>query len=329
MPTKSIGPQSAFLVLSHVLASGLPLIRELGEGGLQGAMAKGRKAAAMVADPGTCFQVARVLMAPEIRPVREADPRLMFKYLGTYISADLSPGERAAILIEHYGFIRERVNATFFQEIVDSPLELWRHAVGGHTYRICLAFPRTAHDEGDLALVFRTDDVEIYTLGFAIGPASIAGEGAGRALYIARVQGKPKGLHLIRGATKHCLDVSPAAVLLAAAEGVATALDVRHMIGVGASCQLSATRDPRPDRRVAAYDEFWTAVGGVRRERNLYHLPVPAAPKPIQAIQRAHRRRALRKRAFRALVTERVCHAFRDCALAPAVAAGPSPAKDR
>ena len=100
--------------------------------------------------------------------------------------------ERAAILIDHYAFLTDRVEGDFFRTIVDCRLELWQQMIGEHIYRICLTFPRTTHDEGDLALIFEADGVDIYTLSFAIGPGSIAGLTACRALYIARVQGKKR-----------------------------------------------------------------------------------------------------------------------------------------
>jgi uncharacterized protein VirK/YbjX len=182
--------------------------------------------------------------------------------------------------------------------------------------RICVTFPRTEtfHREGDLSLIFEADGVDIYVLSFAIGPGSIAGLDASRAIYIARVQGKD-GLHLIRTATKMCADVSPPALLLAAAEGVATALGISHIIGVGADAHISASYDFQANNMVKAYDEFWLAAGGVRLERNLYHLPVPLPHKPIHSVKRNHRSRALRKREYKTIVKEQVCRAFRDVAL--------------
>jgi len=267
----------------------------------------------MVIHPWTCIRVAKVFMSPETKPLVQAEPRVMFKYLGNYVDLGLSRSERAAILIDHYAFLKERVDGHFFRSILDGRCELWRQDAGEHLYRICLSFSRKYHEEGDLSLIFEADGVDIYTLSFTIGPGCIAGLGC-RALYIARVQGKGSGLHLIRAATKSCLDVSPAAVLLAAAEGVATALEVRDMVGIGASNQLSA--DLRPQQgMVDAYDKFWLAVGGRPLSRNMYHLPVPAFTKPIQSIKRNHRLRTLRKREYKRLVKEQVCRAFRDIVL--------------
>jgi uncharacterized protein VirK/YbjX len=239
----------------------------------------------------------------------------MFSFLGAYLGADLSRKERASILIEHYAFLKDRVEAGFFRTILDCRIELWKQIIGEHVYRICLIFPRAAHGEGELSLVFEADRVDIYNLSFVIGPGGIAGLEPCRALYIARVQGKGGGLHLITRARKNCLDVSPAALLLSAAEGIASALDLRHMIGIGAGNHLSASADFPLEGKFRAYDEFWLAAGGSRIERNMYHLPVPLPRKPLQFIKRNHRSRVLRRREFRKAVKEAVCQAFRDVAL--------------
>jgi len=243
----------------------------------------------------------------------QAEPRVIFKYLGSYVGLGLSREERAAVLIEHYAFLRERVDSDFFRSILDGRLELWRQDGGDNLYRIRLAFSRKYHEEGDLSLIFQANCVDIYTLSFTIGPGCVAGL-ACRALYIARVQGKRSGLHLIRAATKSCLDVSPAALLLAAAEGIATALELSDMIGMGASDQLSASLGQH-QAMVKTYDTFWLEAGGRPLARNMYHLPVPAPDKPIQSIKRNHRLRTLRKREYKRLVKEQVCRAFRDILL--------------
>jgi uncharacterized protein len=315
MPLLPIKLGSTFLSVLLTLLTSLTLVRELGKDGLRTALARVWKGAWIFVHPRTCFKVAKVLTSPKTWPIVQAEPRLMFRYLGAYLVADLSRKERASILIDHYAFLKDRVEADFFRTILDCRLELWQQIIGEHTYRICMIFPRTTQGEGELSLIFEADRVDIYTLSFAIGPGSIAGLTACRALYIVRVQGKGRGLHLIRSARKNCLDVSPAALLLAAAEGVATALGLNHMIGIGAHNQISTCADSPPEGMVKAYDEFWLAVGGFRLERNMYHLTVPLPRKPIQSIKRNHRSRVLRKREFRKGIKEAACRAFRDVAL--------------
>ena len=315
MPLTQIKPSAVQLFLSLAALTSFGLIHELVKDGVRAALIKIWKGAWIFIHPRTCFEVVKVLASVETRPVVRAEPRLLFKYLSDYLGADLSRKERASILIDHYTFLTDRVQGKFFWMIVDRRVELWQQIIGEHRYRICLTYPRTAHNEGDLSLIFEADGVGIYVLSFAIGPGSIAGLAASRAIYIARVQGKGKGLHLIRTATKTCADISPPALLLAAAEGVATALGLSHIIGVGADNHISANADFRSNHMANAYDEFWLAAGGLRLKRNMYHLPVPLPHKPIQSIKGNHRSRTLRKREYKTIVKEQVCRAFRDVCL--------------
>jgi uncharacterized protein len=310
-------PSTIQLVASLAALTSFALIRELVKDGMRTALIRVWKGAWIFIHPRTCFEVVKVLASAETRPVVRAEPRVLFKYLSNYLGADLSRKERASILIDHYTFLRDRVQGNFFRMIVDCPVELWQQIIGEHMYRICLGFPRTvtAHREGDLSLTFEADGVDIYILSFTIGPGSIAGLAASRAIYIARLQGKGKGLPLIRTATKTCIDISPPALLLAAVEGVATALNLSHIIGVSADNHISDSGDLPPSDMVKAYDEFWFAAGGLRLGRNMYHLPVPLPHKPIQSIKRNHRSRALRKREYKTIVKEQVCRAFGKVAL--------------
>lgn len=274
------------------------------------AVKRARKGAALLVNPWTHLQVAKTFGRREIRPIVDAAPWVMFKYLTDYLKTDLSRKERASILVHHYTLLSNRAHEQFFRTITDGRLELWQAFVGDHAYRIVLTFPRTTHAEGDLALVFRADATDLYTLSFTFGPGSIANLSATNVMYIARVQGKGGALDQIRNATKDCLDISPPALLLAAAEGIATELKLEDMIGISARTQLSADKS-RPGGLVTAYDEFWIALGGQRLKGDMYHLTVPLAEKPLGSIRRCHRSRVRRKRAFKKRVGEQVRAQFR------------------
>jgi uncharacterized protein VirK/YbjX len=276
-------------------------------------MKRARKGAALFIDPWTHLQVTRVLGRRKVRPVLAAAPWMMFKYLTDYLKTGLSRKERASILVRHYTLLSNQAHEQFFRAIVDGRLELWQEFIGDHDFRILLTFPRETHFEGDLALVFRADATDLYTLSFTCGPGDIVGLRASNVMYIARVQGKGGALDLIRNATKECHDISPAALLLAAAEGIAMELNLEQMIGISGGNQISLER-ARPRDLLTPYDEFWVAVGGQRLEGDMYHLTVPLAEKPLQLIQRCHRSRVRRKRAFKRLVSEKVRAKFRESA---------------
>jgi uncharacterized protein VirK/YbjX len=271
---------------------------------------RARKGAALLIDPWTHLQVARVFGRREVRPILLVAPWMTFKYLTEYLKTGLSRKQRASILVHHYTLLSSRAHGTFFRTITDGRVELWKEPIGDHTYRMLLTFPSETHAEGDLALVFRADATDIYTLSFTFGPGTIAGLRASNVMYIARVQGKGGALELIRNSTRECLDISPPALLLAAAEGIAAELKLEHMVGIGATTQLSGD-DTRPGGLITAYDEFWTALGGQRLQGDMFHLTVPLAEKPLTSIKRCHRSRVRRKRAFKKLVAERVRAQFR------------------
>jgi uncharacterized protein VirK/YbjX len=285
-----------------------------GSSGLRRGLTWAAKSSWLLANPRIAAELTQVLGSRETRSVLRADPRVLFKFLYGYLSTDLSREERAAMLIHHYTFLRQRTRGDFFQDVVEQPLLLWEHAVGERVYRMSLSVPIFADGEGDLAIYFSADGVDIYFLSFTIGPGSICGLD-GAAMYIARMQGKGKGLDQIRLATRDCGDISPARLLLAAAEGIAQALDLSHMVGIGAMHQVSTAQGSDPSDLVKAYDEFWQAAGGTKIARDMYHLALPVLGKPIREVKRDHRSRTLRKRRFKTAIRDAVGEAFRTRAL--------------
>ena len=303
-------------IMSAVMAalSGLVVHRAFGEERVRNGLARVSKSTWLLVNPRTSFEIAHVFVSPQMRPALRNEPRLMFKFLAEYLATDLSRKERAAMMIHHYRFLRDRAHPDFYQRIIAHRLALWQFASNGSDHRIWLSFPRTPHGEGDLTLTFEVDGHEIYMLAFTIGPGEIAGLDCADTIYIARVQGKRRGMDRIREATRECNDVSPAALLLAAAEGIAEAFGLEHMIGISAGIQVSTTYG-RTDNFVKAYDEFWKTAGGSKLAREMYHLALPISGKPILSVKRNHRSRALHKRHFRKSVKESVSGAFRAAAL--------------
>ena len=268
------------------------------------------KGAAMLFDPWTHRDVSAAVSRPELRPILDAAPFLRYKYLTDYLKTGLSRRARASILARHYNVLCNRANAQFFRTLVGDGVELWRRTADDQDYNIVLMFPHKTDAEGDLELVFRAGSYRLYALAFTLGPRSVVSVGTGDVMYIARVQGRGGALAQIRKATKDFLDISPAALLLAAAEGVAMELDLVRIIGISARTQLSVDRSR--SGLVAGYDDFWTALGGEKLDADTYQLRVPLVEKPLSSIARSHRPRVRRKRAFKRLVREQIRARFRE-----------------
>lgn len=290
---------------------GTKLVLAAAAGHLRGTMRRARKGVTVLVHPWTHFKVASALSPRKLRPVVRAAPLLMFKYLSDYLKTGFSRSERASILMHHYTVLRDRAREQFFHAIVGEGVELWRESFGENIYSIFLKFPRETHSEGDLALIFRAGATGIYTLSFTIGPGSIAGLDAKHVMYVARVQGRGKALDRIRTATKDCLDISPAALLVAAAEGIALDLELERIIGVGGHAHISAER-ASPRSLLTKYDEFWIALGAQKLDHDMYQLTVPFTEKPLRSIKRSHRSRVRRKRAYKKFVSEQVRAKFHE-----------------
>jgi uncharacterized protein len=277
---------------------------------------RARKGAWILKHPRTALEIAQLFSSRQLRPLRRAEPRLMLKFVSEYLASDLTREERAELLIHHYTYVKDQLNDDFLQWLVDDRRPLHELLAGNKAHRIWLTLPHAPDNgEGDLTLIFEVGGVDLYTLSFTIGPGSIAGLHVPHVMYIGRVQGKGMGLDRIREATKDCYDIQPSAMLLAAADGIAHALGIEDIVGIGASTHISTRYGIRPETFVKAYDEFWKAVGGAPIERHMYHLSVPLTGKPIRAVKRDHRSRALRKRRIKKALADDVCKAFRDGAM--------------
>src|SRR5690349_24931849 len=128
------------------------LMLRLHRGQWRPSLSRLRKGVWLSIHPWTCIRVAKAFMTTGTQPIVQVDPRVMFKYVGNYVSLDLSPQEGASILIDHYGFLRERVKRNFFPAIIDGRLVLWRQIMGAKCYRISMVCPRNTDGEGDLSL---------------------------------------------------------------------------------------------------------------------------------------------------------------------------------
>jgi uncharacterized protein VirK/YbjX len=293
------------------------LAQELVASDLGTAVARCLKAGRLLLNIPLHMRVMRALAAPEVRIVKDRDPKVAFKYLTHYLARGLSRSERAEMLIGHYACLARRLNGDFLTRVCEDPLVLWEEKIEDDVFRIRLGFSTVTHAEGDLSLVFEANALSVYQLSFTIGPGSVFGLLAPLVACVARIQGKGKGFQHIRHATKACRDVAPPLLLLAALQGVALALEITDVVGVDAGNQLSLDMGDRSDGAQApsVYNEFWLAQGASTIVRGMFHLPVPLPEKPLSQVKQGHRRRAAQRQEFRRAVTEQALHRFREGAL--------------
>jgi hypothetical protein len=226
------------------------------------------------------------------------------RYLRTYISRSLTHGERRDIVISQAEHLREHLHRSFYLELEQPRRALWHST--GERCSIWISGDVRRYLEGDFVLTFKFDGIAIYNLSFSIGPNWADPAAGGVAMLVGRVQGERGRRDDIRLAAKAVQSVSPAALLVSAAEGIALALNLSHIWGVASSAQLCRSR---PGAEYFDYDGFWDSLSG-RRIDGWYQFDAPFAYKHPSQTPAHHRRRARQRRLFKDAVREDVRSTF-------------------
>lgn len=254
----------------------------------------------------------KVHQALALNDLLETYPRTTFKYLGTYLARSLSVADRAMILTNHYSYLKRQIAEPSLSSILFGRLRLWEESQQPSLFGIYLAFSHPIDREGELSLIFRTDSSDVFTLSFTISPGGVLGVTADHVFLVSRLQGQQGCFEQIRNATKSFGELSPAAMLIAALEGIAQALDIQDVVGVCAQEHVALEETSPTHDFISAYDHFWLSLGARKMNDSFFHIQIPLPEKPIHLIKQHHRSRTLEKRKFKKQIADQVCQAFKD-----------------
>ncbi len=245
-------------------------------------------------------QFKRVTANLPLGPLRQRQPRFLYKYLAPYAAASFSRATRLAVLINHYQYLTAQANAAFFPALAHSPV-LWRRRCGPDECTIALSYPLHVPNEAELSLHFCWNSALIQVVSFVIAPGSAVGAASAQVLLFSQVQGFANAAQL-KGIIKALDDVTPAALLVHAAYGLASAWQIDGAAGVSKENKVGKWVHRHFD-----YDAFWLDFKGeLNAPGNLFLLPVPPPEKPLEEIKRNHRARTLRKRLLKESVRAEV-----------------------
>jgi uncharacterized protein len=247
------------------------------------------------------FKLLRVLISPEIRAIVRRDWRTILIPLRSYLSIVLRRKNRIKVMTHHYTYLRDNLDDDFLARICRTPVPLWKEEAKGVSYQIVISVPPSVsgqNREGDLSLLFQADSTSIFTLSFTICPGAPFKLAADDAMYIGRLQGARDRMDLIKTSTKNCRDTSPQVLLLAVAQGIATAMNLKHMVCIAYEGKALAQQDELCNVK-SIYDEFWVAMGATKLGDHAYHMPIPTPRKPLESIGQHHRKRAAKRREYR------------------------------
>ena len=244
-----------------------------------------------------------------VAPLLERQPRFRYKYLSRYLAASFSRTTRLKTILNHYHFLAAQTRPAFFAQVSQQPT-IWRETWGDSSFTISLSYPQYADFEGELSLNFYLNSTLLQVVSFVIVPGQVVGVAGAQALLFGQVQGT-RNAALLKQTTKTLHDITPAALLVNAAYGLAEALDIGHAAGVSTAEQLCYRTGSYFD-----YDGFWQQFGGQPTVHNLFLLDIPAAEKPLAEVKAKHRARTLRKRLYKQQVRAAVAAHFRTAFLA-------------
>jgi uncharacterized protein VirK/YbjX len=262
----------------------------------------GLRAVPIVLDLPSHFKLNRLMNSPGLQALIKHQPRLGYKYLGNYLANNLSRQARLGILYNHYDYLTRQVQSSFFSSLLTG-LPLWQDSrEEDGVMSIQLTFPSGIDFEGDLALTFAHNGVPLYNISFVVAPGKYVHSQEAQVLFVSRIQGT-RNFELIRQCTKSCHDITPAALLVAALQGIASALNINLLTGI-------STEERLYDTITFDYNSFWESFQAERTQDNLFFLALPLVKTPIELIKGKRRERTLRKRHYKDEVCEAVRRGF-------------------
>lgn len=250
--------------------------------------------------------VVRALSLPRVKSLSQYRPGFAYRYWGNYLAHGFCVNSRAAILANHYSFLNTHVAEDFVTRICEDQIVLWEEFRENSRYSIALLCPRISNFEGDLSLVFQENSSTLFTMSFTFAPGKILSIEDNQVLLACLLQGARGKFDSIRRATKTFNEISPASLLLSAAEAIAKSLNITSIIGVGAQVQISVGGEQGENQGAFAYDDFWLSSGAEKINGHFFRITALQNDKPLSLIKSNHRSRVKRKRQFKAALVDQI-----------------------
>jgi uncharacterized protein VirK/YbjX len=265
-----------------------------------------------VTNIGRHYKVLKLVKLPPYAELAKTDPRFAFKYLThDYLSRGLTVAERASCFVHHYRCLHARLPEAFLRQILQRDITFVEIREGDNSYGITMGLSRPHDKEGEFSLNLLVGGEIVFVLSFTIVPGKVVGSEAADVLLITRIQGVRGHYRKISAATKALYDVAPAALLLAALQGVGEVLGVGEIACISATDQ-SAYCEPCASSFKSAYDDFFTELGVKKNAANFFVAQIPLKEKSLMLVKQGHKLRTREKREFKRQIADEVCQHLRD-----------------
>ena len=218
------------------------------------------------------------LATPDLAPFVQANPRLAFRPMNTYVAKGWGWERRVKVILETYEFINAMDG--ILKEAMGRPEGKILVAVDlgkGMEARIRLGFDAKFRKEGELALFLEVTPFEGAVCGMAMSLEH--GQGSHWTAYLGAVQGRlGGGEEVVKAATKAMHGLRPKFLLVFLAQEMVRVMRVGRLLGVGNRIQVYRANPfrllhPSKDIRFD-YDALWEEAGGVLGPDGWYQLPL-------------------------------------------------------
>jgi len=216
-------------------------------------------------------------------------------YTSSYLSKRLIVKEKLKILTYHYDFLKKIFRPHLLNQLFKNELIFWSSEKCPNTLSVSFTFSDMLEFEGSLALIFKVNEIKVFTLAFSFSPGNVFGFPDTTIIYIGCMQGVKDEFENYAKATKQLHENIPPVILVKVLEAFACALNITTMLGITTTNQLSFGKDANFENFNNNYNKFWEIIGG-KKFNDYYLIECPLHQKPITLITSKHRKRVLDKR---------------------------------
>lgn len=225
------------------------------------------------------------LEEPFIRPFVEANPRLAFRPMGTYMSRRWGWSRRFKVIRDTYVFVNAKGGEFQRAMLRQKGILLARIPMEkAGTMNLWMRADAQFRKEGEIGVFLEIDGIAGSISSFAYSLERLAG---GWTCYIGALQGRKGGdEETIKMATKAMHGLRPKALMAFVAQEIARSLQVANLLGVSNSIHVARGRVLGPGKKILFdYDELWLESGGVLEATGWYQLPLKASRRSAEEVK--------------------------------------------
>jgi uncharacterized protein VirK/YbjX len=248
------------------------------------------------------FQLSQLMASLGLLNQQDFYTGIRYRYLRKfYLGAGFSIPERLQVAINHYQCMARHFLPGFLHRACRTGYSLWRHRHDDAAFDITLRYPYAYNHDGDLCLTLDVNGENVCIVTFSIAPGALVGVPEPQVMLVSGIQGIAGKIAEIRLATEACNNVTPALMLLFAAQTLAAEIGIKTIVGMG-QVRVRGARGNSGPGGAFDYDAFWMPLLGVEEHSDFYRIALPFTDKPIEAIAAKHRSRARKRRELRNVI---------------------------